>query len=105
MDSLIPSAQAEEKKGGVPAHTITPSSLKLPIQLYIIAFYGNTPNLNTEADVQNLATSIAGPINFDHTFFEGTKGFAAPLTVTQANLFRNDSRVEFVEIDGPIYPC
>ena len=104
MDSLVPGAQAEAKKGGVPANAITPTTTETADTAYIITFYGTTPNLNTETDVQNLATSIAGPINFDITFFEDTKGFAAPLTVTQANLFRNDSRVEFVEIDGPIYP-
>lgn len=104
MNGLVPSANAEAKKGGVPAHTITPTTTETADTAYIIAFYSNTPNLITETDVQNLATSIAGPINFDITFFEDTKGFAAPLTVTQANLFRNDSRVEFVEIDGPIYP-
>ena len=103
MDGLVPSANAEAKKGGVPGHTITPTTTETADTAYIITFY-STPNLVTETDVQNLATSIAGPINFDITFFEDTKGFAAPLTVTQANLFRNDSRVEFVEIDGPIYP-
>ena len=104
MDSIVPSAHAEAKKGGVPANTITPTSTQTADTAYIITFYSTTPNLVTETDVQNLATSIAGPINFDITFFEDTKGFAAPLTVTQANLFRNDSRVEFVEVDGPIYP-
>ena len=104
MDSIVPSAQAEAKKGGVPAHTITPTSTQTADTAYIVTFYASTPNLITETDVQNLATSIAGPINFDITFFEDTKGFAAQLTATQANLFRNDSRVEFVEVDGPIYP-
>jgi len=104
MDGIVPTADAEAKKGGVPANTIAPSTTERADTAYIITFYGTTPNLNTETDVQNLATSIAGPINFDITFFEDTKGFAAPLTVTQANIFRNDSRVEFVEIDGPIYP-
>ena len=104
MENLVPSANAEAKKGGIPAHTIIPTSTETADTAYIIAFYSTTPNLVTEQDVQNLATSIAGPINFDITFFEDTKGFAAPLTVTQANLFRKDTRVEFVEIDGPIYP-
>ncbi|MBK0402290.1 hypothetical protein I5M27_04795 [Adhaeribacter sp. BT258] len=106
MDSLVPGAQAETKKGGVPAHSIVATSTTQTADTaYIIAFYSNTPNLNTETDVQNLATSIAGAIQFDVTFFEDTKGFAAPLTPNQANAFRNDSRVEFVEIDGPIYPA
>lgn len=104
MENLVPGAQAEAKKGGVPDHIIVPTATETADTAYIIAFYSNTPGLVTEQDVQNLANSIAGPINFDITFFEDTKGFAAPLTVTQANLFRNDTRVEFVEIDGPIYP-
>lgn len=106
MDGIIPSANAETKKGGIPAHSIAATSTAQTADTaYIIAFYSNTPNLITETDVQNLATSIAGPIQFDITFFEDTKGFAAPLTPNQANAFRNDSRVEFVEIDGPIYPA
>lgn len=105
MDGLVPTAQAEAKKGSKPDHMhLTASSSQTADTAYIIAFYKTTPGLVTETDVQNLATSIAGPINFDITFFEDTKGFAAALTVTQANLFRNDSRVEFVEVDGPIYP-
>lgn len=102
MDGIMPGAQAEAKKGGVPANMV--HATQNADTAYIVTFYGSTPNLNTETDVQNLATSIAGSINFQITFFEDTKGFAAPLTVTQANIFRNDSRVEFVEIDGPIYP-
>jgi len=104
MDGLVPAANAEAKKGGQPAHVIAPNSSQTADTAYIISFYKTTPGLVTETDVQNLATSIAGPINFTVTFFEDTKGFAAPLTVTQANLFRNDSRVEYVEVDGPIYP-
>ncbi|MFC5269682.1 hypothetical protein [Adhaeribacter terreus] len=105
MDSIVPTANAEAKKFNKPTQMNLPASAAQTADTaYIVTFYGSTPNLNTETDVQNLATSIAGAINFDITFFEDTKGFAAPLTVNQANAFRNDSRVEFVEIDGPIYP-
>ena len=101
MDGLVPSAQAEAKKGDKP---LAKNVNQAADSAYIVTFYGSTPNLNTETDVQHLAISIAGAINFDQTYFEDTKGFAATLTVSQANAFRNDSRVEFVEVDQPIYP-
>ena len=108
MDNLIPSAQAEAKKGNKPLHknqNLQPANNQTADTAYIVTFYGSTPNLNTATDVENLATSIAGAIQFDFTFFEDTKGFAAPLTPNQANTFRADSRVEYVEVDGPIYPA
>lgn len=105
MDGVVPTAQAEAKKGkNAPAMNLTPQSSQQADSVFIVTFYDANNTLNSEADVQNLATSIGGAINFDQTYWEGTKGFAAPLTAAQVYTFRHDSRVEFVEADGPIYP-
>ena len=109
MDSLIPAANAEAsavKKGVAPSKkiVITPQAPQTADTAYIITFYDANNQLTTQTQVENLATSIGGTITFDQVYFEFTKGFAAALTVTQANAFRNDSRVEFVEVDGPIVP-
>lgn len=109
MDSLVPAAQAETtlKKGGLPPKSKSvnkPKPVVVADTAYIVTFLDPNNQLTTQAQVENLATTIAGSITFDQVYFEGTKGFSAVLTLTQANTFRNDARVEFVEIDGPIYP-
>ena len=101
MDGVMPTVQAEAKKG---KNNFMPQSTQQADSVFIVTFYDTNNTLNSEADVQNLATSIGGAINFDQTYWEGTKGFAAPLTAAQVYTFRHDSRVEFVEADGPIYP-
>jgi hypothetical protein len=105
MDGVIPTAQAEAKKGkNTQAMHLTQQNNQQADSVFIVTFYDTNNTLNTEADVQNLATNIGGAITFDQTYWEGTKGFAAPLTASQVYIFRHDSRVEFVEADGPIYP-
>lgn len=106
MDGLVPAASAEVmKKGDAPGQIKKNGPGQTADSVFIVTFFDTNNALQSEADVQALATSIAGPIAFDQTFWEGTKGFAAPLTATQVAIFRNDSRVEFVEADGPIYPA
>jgi hypothetical protein len=104
MDGVIPSAQAEAKKGKNHDTVVVPSNTQQADSMFIVTFYDANNTLNSEVAVQNLATSIAGTINFEQTFWEGTKGFSGPLTASQVYTFRHDSRVEYVEADGPIYP-
>ncbi|HSI90718.1 MAG TPA: protease inhibitor I9 family protein, partial [Adhaeribacter sp.] len=107
MDDIMPAAHAEAKKADAPGQVknqITPNATQTADSVYIVTFHDTNNQLQTELDVQNLATSIGGTIQFEWTYWEGTKGFAAPLTQNQVTTFRNDSRVEFVEADGPIYP-
>jgi hypothetical protein len=108
MDDLVPAAQAStyqaEAKVGKKTKKYAPVASQPADSVYIVSFYDPNNTLNTEVAVQNLATSIGGPITFQQTYWEGVKGFAAPLTALQVYTFRNDSRVEVVEADGPIYP-
>lgn len=105
MDDLVPGAQAEAKKSkNAPAMNLNPQGGQQADSVFIVTFYDPNNQLNSEAAVQSLATSIGGTINFEQTYWESTKGFAAPLTAAQVYAFRHDSRVEFVEADGPIYP-
>ena len=71
MDGLVPSAQAEAKKSDKPTQkNITPAASQTADTAYIVTFYGTTPNLNTETDVQNLATSIAVQFNLTSLFLK-----------------------------------
>ena len=106
MDGLMPAAEASAlKKGDAPGQIKKNNPSQTADSVFIVTFFDTNNTLNSEADVQALANSIAGPIAFEQTYWEGTKGFAAPLTASQVYTFRHDSRVEFVEADGPIYPA